>query len=38
MKSLEARQRGFWDTDDDKLEKLRELYQPAEAELEGVTV
>ena len=35
---LEANGRGFWDTDDEKLQKLRELYQSAEDELEGVTV
>jgi magnesium chelatase subunit H len=35
---LEANGRGFWDTDDEKLDKLRELYQSAEDELEGVTV
>ncbi len=35
---LEANGRGFWDTDEEKLEKLRELYQSAEDELEGVTV
>ena len=35
---LEANGRGFWDTDDEKLAKLQELYQSAEDELEGVTV
>ena len=35
---LEANGRGFWDTDDEKLQKLRELYQSAEDELEGVTI
>ncbi|WP_425461534.1 cobaltochelatase subunit CobN [Hyella patelloides] len=37
-RAIEAHGRGFWDTDDEKLEKLRELYQSAEDELEGVTL
>jgi magnesium chelatase subunit H len=35
---LEANGRGFWDTDDEKLAKLQELYQAAEDEVEGVGV
>ena len=34
---LEANGRGFWSADDEKLAKLRELYEAAEDELEGVT-
>ncbi len=37
-RAIEAHGRGFWDVDEDKLEKLRELYQSAEDELEGVTI
>lgn len=37
-RAIEAHGRGFWDADEEKLEKLRELYQSAEDELEGVTV
>ena len=37
-RAIEAHGRGFWNADDEKLEKLRELYQSAEDELEGVTV
>ncbi|MEM9274825.1 MAG: magnesium chelatase subunit H [Cyanobacteria bacterium P01_F01_bin.143] len=37
-RAIEAQGRGFWDADEEKLEKLRELYQSAEDELEGVTV
>jgi magnesium chelatase subunit H len=35
---LEANGRGFWEPDADKLEKLRELYDLTDEELEGVTV
>jgi len=37
-RAIEAQGRGFWDADEEKLEKLRELYQSAEDELEGVAV
>ena len=37
-RSLEAHGRGFWNADGEKLEKLRELYESTEDELEGVTV
>ncbi len=33
---LEAHGRGFWQADEDKLEKLRELYDVTDEELEGV--
>lgn len=35
---LEAHGRGFWQTDTDKLDKLRQLYELTDEELEGVTV
>ncbi|BAY98440.1 protoporphyrin IX magnesium chelatase [Tolypothrix tenuis PCC 7101] len=35
---LEAHGRGFWETDQDKLDKLRQLYELTDEELEGVTV
>jgi magnesium chelatase subunit H len=35
---LEAHGRGFWQTDADKLDKLRQLYELTDEELEGVTV
>ncbi|PPS45475.1 magnesium chelatase subunit H [Chroococcidiopsis sp. TS-821] len=35
---LEAHGRGFWQANAEKLEKLRELYELADEELEGVTV
>ncbi len=35
---LEANGRGFWQPSDDKLQKLRELYDLTDEELEGVTV
>ncbi|MBH8566915.1 magnesium chelatase subunit H [Nostoc sp. CENA67] len=35
---LEAHGRGFWEADEDKLEKLRQLYELTDEELEGVTV
>ena len=34
---LEANGRGFWQPDDQKLEKLRELYNLTDEEIEGVT-
>ena len=35
---LEANGRGFWQTDDEKLEKLRELYDVVDENIEGVSV
>ncbi len=35
---LEANGRGFWQPNAEKLEKLRELYELSDAEIEGVTV
>lgn len=35
---LEANGRGFWQPSDDKLQKLRELYDVTDDEMEGVTV
>ncbi|WP_341528578.1 magnesium chelatase subunit H [Nostoc sp. UHCC 0302] len=35
---LEAHGRGFWQADTDKLDKLRQLYELTDEELEGVTV
>ncbi|MEH2310383.1 MAG: magnesium chelatase subunit H [Nostoc sp.] len=35
---LEAHGRGFWDADGEKLDKLRQLYELTDEELEGVTV
>lgn len=35
---LEANGRGFWQPDEEKLERLRELYERADAEIEGVKV
>lgn len=37
-RAIEAHGRGLWNADEEKLEKLRELYQSTEDELEGVTV
>jgi magnesium chelatase subunit H len=37
-RAIEAHGRSFWNADEEKLEKLRELYQSTEDELEGVTV
>ncbi|MEL6439813.1 MAG: hypothetical protein AAFQ80_11235 [Cyanobacteria bacterium J06621_8] len=37
-RSLEAHGRFFWNADEEKLEKLRKLYESTEDELEGVTV
>ncbi|MFN6497811.1 MAG: magnesium chelatase subunit H [Nostoc sp. DedQUE01] len=35
---LEAHGRGFWQADSEKLDKLRQLYELTDEELEGVTV
>ncbi|MZP29329.1 magnesium chelatase subunit H [Heliobacterium undosum] len=35
---LEANRRGFWEADDEKLDKLMEIYQDIEDEIEGVSV
>jgi magnesium chelatase subunit H len=35
---LEANGRGFWQTDPEKLQKLQQLYELSEAEIEGVTL
>jgi magnesium chelatase subunit H len=35
---LEAHGRGFWQAGDEKLQKLRELYELTDEEIEGVTV
>ncbi|BAQ64020.1 magnesium chelatase subunit H [Geminocystis sp. NIES-3709] len=35
---LEANGRGFWDADEEKLDKLKDLYEKTEDELEGVAV
>ncbi|WP_427157768.1 magnesium chelatase subunit H [Aliinostoc sp. HNIBRCY26] len=35
---LEAHGRGFWQADADKLDKLRQLYELTDEQLEGVTV
>ena len=37
-RAIEAQGRGLWNADEEKLEKLRELYESAEDELEGVAV
>ncbi len=37
-RAIEAHGRGLWNADEEKLEKLRELYESTEDELEGVTV
>jgi len=34
----ECQPAGFWQPNDEKLEKLRELYELTDEELEGVTV
>jgi len=34
---LEANGRGYWDTDDDNIDRLQELYQEIEDRLEGVS-
>ncbi|MEO0597863.1 MAG: cobaltochelatase subunit CobN [Chloroflexota bacterium] len=33
---LEAQARGYWDADDDTIDKLREIYGDLEDRLEGV--
>jgi magnesium chelatase subunit H len=33
---LEANGRGYWETDDSNLDRLRELYQEIEDRIEGV--
>jgi magnesium chelatase subunit H len=33
---LEANGRGYWDTDEDNIERLQELYQEVEDRLEGI--
>ena len=33
---LEANGRGYWETDDGNLDKLRELYQEIEDRIEGI--
>ncbi|MBC1222537.1 magnesium chelatase subunit H [Nostoc sp. UCD121] len=35
---LEAHGRGFWEADGEKLDKLRQLYELTDEELEGITV
>jgi magnesium chelatase subunit H len=35
---LEAHGRGFWQASEDKLQKLRDLYELTDEELEGVTI
>lgn len=35
---LEAHGRGFWQADDEKLDKLRQLYELTDEELEGVVI
>ncbi|MEO1802050.1 MAG: magnesium chelatase subunit H, partial [Cyanobacteria bacterium J06629_2] len=37
-RAIEANGRGLWNADEEKLEKLQELYASTEDELEGVTV
>ncbi len=37
-RSLEAHGRGLWNADEEKLDKLRKLYESTEDELEGVVV
>ena len=37
-RSLEAHGRGLWNADEEKLDKLRELYESTEDELEGISV
>ena len=37
-RAVEAHGRGLWNADEEKLEKLRELYQSTEDELEGVAI
>jgi magnesium chelatase subunit H len=33
---IEAHGRGFWDADEQKLQRLRDLYELTEEELEGI--
>lgn len=33
---LEAHKRGFWETDQETLQKLRDIYLEAESELERI--
>ena len=35
---LEANGRGFWQPEEEKLQKLQQLYELSEAEIEGVTI
>ncbi|BDA73607.1 magnesium chelatase, H subunit [Calothrix sp. PCC 7716] len=35
---LEANGRGFWNASEDKLQKLRELYELTDEQLEGITI
>ncbi|MGB3189000.1 MAG: magnesium chelatase subunit H [Limnoraphis sp.] len=35
---LEANGRGLWETDSEKLQKLQQLYESAEADIEGVKI
>ncbi|MEM7594409.1 MAG: magnesium chelatase subunit H [Cyanobacteria bacterium P01_A01_bin.83] len=37
-RAIEAQGRGLWNADEEKLDKLRQLYQSTEDELEGVNV
>ncbi len=37
-RAIEAQGRGLWNADEEKLDKLRELYESTEDELEGVTI
>jgi magnesium chelatase subunit H len=37
-RAIEAQGRGLWNADEEKLEKLKELYESTEDELEGVIV
>ena len=37
-RAIEAQGRGLWNANEEKLEKLQELYQATEDELEGVTI
>jgi len=37
-RAIEAQGRGLWNADQEKLEKLQELYQSTEDELEGIVV
>lgn len=37
-RAIAAKGRGLWNADEEELEKLRELYESTEDELEGDTV